>query len=139
VDPRPGKLQRLERQVIEHARQCRRAHLLEVAAAASLADVLARPSDLLLLADPHDRAQQAIDQRLGDAAVVRVLIGPEGGFDDDEREAALAAGALPWSLGPHVLRIETAAAAAVAILRHRHPGRPACPGEDHSYNGPPAL
>jgi 16S rRNA (uracil1498-N3)-methyltransferase len=49
---------------------------------------------------------------------VLVLVGPEGGWTGREREAACHAGFEPWRLGPHVMRIETAAAAAAAILRH---------------------
>lgn len=120
VEPRPVKLHRLQRQVVEHARQCRRSHLLEVTDVQSFAQVLSRPCDLLLLADPQGQSGVAvIDQRLRDAAVIRVLIGPEGGFSDQELEGARVARALAWRMGPHVLRIETAAAAAVAILRHR--------------------
>ena len=47
-----------------------------------------------------------------------VLTGPEGGLDDAEFAAALAAGFKAWSLGPRVLRAETAPAAALAILQH---------------------
>lgn len=49
---------------------------------------------------------------------VRVLIGPEGGLDDTEFAAARAAGFRSWSLGPRVLRAETAPVAALAILQH---------------------
>ena len=48
-----------------------------------------------------------------------VLIGPEGGFSDAELEDAGAAGFQPVSLGPRVLRTETAAIAALAILQSR--------------------
>lgn len=47
---------------------------------------------------------------------VHVLIGPEGGFTDAEVEAARAAGYLPCGLGPRILRAETAALAALAVL-----------------------
>ena len=47
---------------------------------------------------------------------VRLLVGPEGGWTDGERAAAAAAGWLPASLGPRVLRSETAAMAAVAVV-----------------------
>ncbi|MBW8899134.1 MAG: RsmE family RNA methyltransferase, partial [Massilia sp.] len=47
---------------------------------------------------------------------VTLLVGPEGGFTDQEEEAALAAGALALSMGPRVLRTETAGLAALAIL-----------------------
>lgn len=44
-------------------------------------------------------------------------LGPEGGLDPDERDAFLQAGWRPASLGPNVLRFETAALAALAIVR----------------------
>ncbi|MCP4574302.1 MAG: 16S rRNA (uracil(1498)-N(3))-methyltransferase [bacterium] len=48
-----------------------------------------------------------------------VFIGPEGGWTAAERGALAKAGALPLALGPHVLRTETAAAAALALLQSR--------------------
>ena len=47
---------------------------------------------------------------------VTLLVGPEGGFSQEEERAAIAAGALPLSIGPRVLRTETAALAALAAL-----------------------
>ncbi len=49
------------------------------------------------------------------AALVRFLIGPEGGFEPEERDRALAAGARPVWIAPRILRIETAAEAACAL------------------------
>lgn len=51
----------------------------------------------------------------GDGAVL-FLSGPEGGFTEAEEDAALAAGFRPVTLGPRVLRAETAALAALAAL-----------------------
>jgi 16S rRNA (uracil1498-N3)-methyltransferase len=48
---------------------------------------------------------------------VTLALGPEGGLDPDERDAILRAGWRPASLGPNVLRFETAAVAALAIVR----------------------
>ncbi len=48
-----------------------------------------------------------------------LLIGPEGGFTADEQSAAIAAGATAVRLGPHILRIETAAIAISAAWRLR--------------------
>jgi 16S rRNA (uracil1498-N3)-methyltransferase len=46
------------------------------------------------------------------------LIGPEGGFDDDERAAILSAPrVLRLSLGPRILRADTAAVAALALIQ----------------------
>jgi 16S rRNA (uracil1498-N3)-methyltransferase len=48
--------------------------------------------------------------------MVALLAGPEGGWTTEEREQAAAAGWEPVSLGPQILRAETAAAAAIAIV-----------------------
>jgi len=45
-----------------------------------------------------------------------LLVGPEGGFDDGEKEAARRAGFQPVTLGPRVLRTETAGLAAIAAV-----------------------
>jgi 16S rRNA (uracil1498-N3)-methyltransferase len=47
---------------------------------------------------------------------IAVLLGPEGGWTDAERQSAMASGWLAASLGPQILRAETAAVAALAIL-----------------------
>lgn len=62
------------------------------------------------------------DQSLSDWArhhphqAVSLVIGPEGGFTDQEESAALAQGAIALSMGPRVLRTETAGLAALAAL-----------------------
>jgi 16S rRNA (uracil1498-N3)-methyltransferase len=60
-----------------------------------------------------------------DASPVTVVIGPEGGFTEAEREALVQAGYVPVALGTHTLRFETAAvlaAGAAAQARLRRPG-----------------
>jgi 16S rRNA (uracil1498-N3)-methyltransferase len=47
---------------------------------------------------------------------LRVLVGPEGGFTQTERDRWLSLGAVPLRVGPHTLRLETAAEAAMAVL-----------------------
>ena len=49
-----------------------------------------------------------------------LLAGPEGGFSPDERAAARDAGCVSMRLGPRVLRTETAAVAALAVLQSLH-------------------
>ena len=51
-----------------------------------------------------------------DNNAVSILIGPEGGFEDGELKAATVAGFIPVSLGPRVLRTETAGPAALAAI-----------------------
>ena len=47
---------------------------------------------------------------------VAILIGPEGGWTDEERAYFTAAGWTPVSMGPLILRAETAAIAALAVI-----------------------
>ena len=48
---------------------------------------------------------------------VVLMVGPEGGFSPAEEDAAMAAGALPLTMGPRILRTETAGLAALATLQ----------------------
>jgi 16S rRNA (uracil1498-N3)-methyltransferase len=102
----------------EGSQQARRVRAPEIAPAVRLAECLAEAADYryfleettapaLLRMLPQDRTK---------GARVAVLLGPEGGWIDREREAAAAAGWQAASLGPQVLRAETAALAALAIL-----------------------
>ena len=52
------------------------------------------------------------------ADAITVIIGPEGGFSPEEVEAARSQGFIPVSLGPQVLKTETAALAALAIIQY---------------------
>jgi 16S rRNA (uracil1498-N3)-methyltransferase len=51
------------------------------------------------------------------SGVVSLAVGPEGGIERAERDELVAAGFAPASLGGHILRFETAAVAALAIVR----------------------
>lgn len=74
-----------------------------------------RPSSSLVVLHPAGRPLQALVPSLG--ADVTVAIGPEGGFTDAEVDLLVAAGALSLSVGATILRIETAAVVATALLR----------------------
>lgn len=76
------------------------------------------PTKLHQAAQPQDR-QPVRPPGFSFASIghIAIAIGPEGGFTDEEIAAATSAGARLLSLGPHILRIETAAIAALASLR----------------------
>jgi 16S rRNA (uracil1498-N3)-methyltransferase len=98
--------------------QCGRNRLPELAAPAALAEFLrgggaAGKTRLLLSPD----ATATLAELARPAAGVTVLVGPEGGLADQERQAALAAGFTAVRLGPRVLRTETAAIVALAVLQ----------------------
>lgn len=106
---------RLRAHMIEAAEQCGRTALPQVAEPVRLAALLREwPADrALYFADEQGGAPARVAMKPGAAAI---LIGPEGGFDNDERAAIRATpGAVAISLGPRILRADTAAAAAVAI------------------------
>ncbi|GAO40296.1 ribosomal RNA small subunit methyltransferase E [Sphingomonas changbaiensis NBRC 104936] len=108
---------RLRAHMIEAAEQCERTALPELAELVPL-DALLRdwPAErALFFADEEGGTPmlEALRDRTGPAAI---LIGPEGGFDPAEREAIRACpAAVAVSLGPRILRAETAALAAVSI------------------------
>ncbi len=54
-----------------------------------------------------------------EAAGIRLIVGPEGGFSEREAKDAAAAGAGLASLGEGILRTETAALAATVVALHR--------------------
>lgn len=95
-------LARLRRVAREAAVQSRRAWLPDVLPLVALPALLAEPG--AAIADPGGAAPSL--------AHPTVVVGPEGGFTDEERAAAPAA----VRLGPHVLRAETAAITAGALL-----------------------
>jgi 16S rRNA (uracil1498-N3)-methyltransferase len=108
---------RLERQVIEACKQCGRDTLMEVVAGRPLDRVLADlPAGARgVIAHPHAPPLDAAAVQAGATEVI-ALVGPEGGFTADELAAADRAGAVRVSLGPHILRVETAAIALAARL-----------------------
>ena len=108
------KLERLEAIAIEAAEQCGRTRLPEIAEPVSLNKLLDRRDTErpLYFADENGGAPVANALKPGPALI---LIGPEGGFTDDERALVRAApNAIAVSLGPRILRAETAALAALA-------------------------
>ncbi len=104
--------------VVAACEQSGRAVVPEVRPALSLADYLSLDRDACrLVLSPG--AEQALS-RLDPATSVEVLVGPEGGFSDKELAHVAARGVTPVSLGPRILRTETAAPAAVAVLQASH-------------------
>jgi 16S rRNA (uracil1498-N3)-methyltransferase len=107
--------------VIAACEQCGRNRLPPVAAPVTLREFLAggtgaAPGTRLLLSPAGTATLEDVPRP---AAGVTVLVGPEGGLTDEEEQAAVAAGFTALRLGPRVLRTETAAIAALALLQRR--------------------
>jgi 16S rRNA (uracil1498-N3)-methyltransferase len=104
--------------VVSASEQCGRNRLADVAPVQDFQRWLGQGADggTRILLSPRADASLAQWVRATPARDVTVLVGPEGGFTDQEEDAARAAGALALSRGPRVLRTETAGLAALAIL-----------------------
>ncbi len=118
VDPREGKVERLAKLAVESAKQCGRPWLMRVAAPVELGKVLREQVDLKLVMDPRGEALSDLPGVLRQSGKVMLIVGPEGGLTEQELNEADNAGAKRWSVGPNVLRIETAACVGVGVLRY---------------------
>lgn len=106
------KLERLQSIAIEAAEQCGRTLLPEIADPIPLALLIEQRGRTLYFADENGGEPAASAFAPGAATI---LTGPEGGFTDEERTAIRAApGTRAISLGPRILRAETAALAALS-------------------------
>ncbi|HYA72943.1 MAG TPA: 16S rRNA (uracil(1498)-N(3))-methyltransferase [Roseiarcus sp.] len=118
-------IERLRANTREAAEQCGVIWLPEIEAEERLEKVLANwPAERLLVFCDEDAPQAnpiAALASVAPTAGVGLLIGPEGGFDDFERQAI---GRLPrvlrLSLGPRILRADTAAVAALALIQSQY-------------------
>ena len=103
--------------VTEAAEQCARTALPAVAEPRKL-DALLRdwPEDRILFFADEEGGESAADAFCYADGPAALLTGPEGGFDDEERAAIRAhPNARPISLGPRILRGETAALAGISV------------------------
>lgn len=103
--------------IVAASEQCGRNRLARLQPLADVGPWLAAPAEgVRILLSP--RATQSLAGWARDHAPqpVTFLIGPEGGLTPQEEDAAVAAGALFLSMGPRVLRTETAGLAALAVL-----------------------
>lgn len=112
-----GTVERLHRVAAAAVEQCGRARLPEVTGTHEWEELPALTEGLeeRLVLDPggEDGTWE------GDGAAA-VLVGPEGGWSEDERQALAAQGWRPAGLGPRVLRAETAAVVGVALAVRGH-------------------
>lgn len=127
AQPAANTLDRLERAVIEAAKQCGRNRLMEIAPPRSWQDfVRAAPASApRLVAHPASAAEELIakpaslnkicqPQSMPSGSEIWLAVGPEGGLTDEEFQQALTQGWEAVDLGSRVLRVETAALAMAA-------------------------
>lgn len=118
--PSDKSLDKLRRAVIEASKQCRRNRLMQIAQPQSWQEfaVSDQADGTRLIAhppEPNDRGKFDFGSIASGAAIA---IGPEGGFSDDEVTFAKENAWQCVSLGPRILRTETAAVAAATLVAH---------------------
>jgi len=120
-DPKKAsaKTRRLERVALAAIKQCRRSYRPDISPPVSFDEYMkqADSEDLKLIFQPGDRVP-SLEQIRIDAQTKRItaLVGPESGFTPDEVDLAGKAGFLLVSLGPRILRTETAGPVACALV-----------------------
>lgn len=114
------KSERWQRIALEAAKQCRRPDVPEVSDPADLARVLTGLPEKCLALIPWEEENKVslkdILHKNNAGEEIYVFIGPEGGFTPGEVEQARAAGVRPVTLGPRILRTETAGIAVLALV-----------------------
>jgi 16S rRNA (uracil1498-N3)-methyltransferase len=110
--------ERWRRIALEASQQSRRTHLPEIGEPVLLAEALRGSGDCRFTLDEVGGVPllQALPAVRSAEDTVAVLTGPEGGWTAEERASFQAAGWTPVSLGPLILRAETAVIAALAVV-----------------------
>lgn len=118
--PRAGggekKKERWKRIALEATRQCERLYFPTISLRASLEDAIGDVPPTSARYYAWARHHGAKEPQLELAEDRWIAVGPEGGFADDERATLAGAGFQSVSLGPHIMRVDTAACAALSLL-----------------------
>jgi 16S rRNA (uracil1498-N3)-methyltransferase len=123
--PGETRLDKIHSNMIAACKQCRRPFFMELSPLQSMQAALselqsATTNPLICIA--HPETNNNFTEPYGQAQITRpaaVLIGPEGGFTEDEVQAAISCGAVPVSWPHTILRIETAAIVFATLIMSR--------------------
>lgn len=110
------RIERWRRIVVEGSQQSRRVRLPELYEPVRLREALRENAGCRLFLDEDRSGIPLIEAVPSSVESVAMMIGPEGGWTDHERAEARNAGWTAVSMGEHILRAETAAIAAMAVV-----------------------
>lgn len=117
-----AKMRRWEAISRESVKQCGRTRPPEIGLPLTLPEALAQGRDMEVKIIFYENENQPFADTMKAAAPnpsgVMALFGPEGGFSEDEVRQARAAGFITASLGPRIMRAETASIAACTLIQH---------------------
>ncbi len=115
------RVERWRRISLEAIKQCNRSKLVDIAVPISLEDFLntdqSAASELLVFSEAGGSTIKEAAAGLAGKSIT-ALVGPEGGWSPGELEMLDARNAKAVSLGPRIVRTETAAVVAVALIQH---------------------
>ena len=118
-----NKLQRWQRVAYEAAKQSKRGKIPAVSLPVDFEQALQEMRELDMSLIPYEKEEKNnLKQILCNPATTKtkigVFIGPEGGFEEKEIQRALQLGIYPVTLGPRILRTETAGMATLAVIMY---------------------
>ena len=113
-----GKAERWNQIILAACKQCSRGEVPQLKAPLHFEQCVARPETPSLLAYEAEESHTLSWglEKLGTPDTLSIYIGPAGGWADEEIIVAAQYGVLPVTLGPHILRAETACISACAKL-----------------------
>jgi 16S rRNA (uracil1498-N3)-methyltransferase len=123
VKDRIRKVERWQKIALEAAKQCNRGILPEIVHVQEYAEALQYSKESELNIIPYEKeTSQGLKSIIScmNPKKIGIFIGPEGGFTEDEAERAVVSGIKPVSLGPRILRTETAGIAVISIIMYEH-------------------
>ena len=114
------KIERWQKIADEAAKQSKRSHIPEVKSMVSIKNLNQAlvDYDLVLIAYELESSRSLKEHLVEGVKKVAIIIGPEGGFETDEIEVLVNKGAHSVSLGPRILRTETAGIAMLSIIQY---------------------
>ena len=119
---RADRLERWRTIVKESLKQCRRGEFTQVHSIVSFSKMLSlappEATKLIFWENARKPLKTVIRNVSGNSTDIWIVLGPEGGFEETEIQAAAAAGFIPTSLGNRILRAETASLAACALMQY---------------------
>lgn len=113
----PRQADRWQRIMLEACKQCHRANPMSIAPTSSLEDINLSPFAQPLVLWEGEKTTCLDATLLSSDGPMAIFIGPEGGFHENEISLARDLGFQPVSIGPRILRAETAALSAIAIMQ----------------------